>query len=422
MKPVPERAACQREYHRVIKETKIPRRGRDQALEDVYSRAAEPQHPQAQRSASCPGTSTHTWPQSPASLRAASWGQCAEAMQSKTVICLGFIHLGASTQSWLPLPHAHSKAGVGGPKLFTLRFPSVWLALGHSKEELHLFSFFLPLPFWEVLSPLSFSEPHHACVHTHTHIHTHTHVCTHTISCESKKTRKKTKSWQMLIFPLNCTYFIVFLSVFLPRRPPDLAHSPNSLHCGQMSQIMWGRSSPWKYAVNECICPLILTLVFPSTAISPPTWKAPSLARSFGHSMGRKATAPLSEAKGKQSVIGSYLHTKVLAFQLEFPKLGGRKHPAEPPTNGQKTKNTQKWWVQNACPACMLSHFGHVRLCATPWNVACQAPLSMGFSRQEYWSGLPCLLEGYLPTQGSNTYLLFHWQVGSLPLAPPGKP
>ena len=40
-------------------------------------------------------------------------------------------------------------------------------------------------------------------------------------------------------------------------------------------------------------------------------------------------------------------------------------------------------------------------LCATPWTVAHQAPLSMGFSRQEYWSGLP-LLQGIFPNQGSN--------------------
>ena len=38
---------------------------------------------------------------------------------------------------------------------------------------------------------------------------------------------------------------------------------------------------------------------------------------------------------------------------------------------------------------CVLSHFSHVRLSATPWIMARQAPLSMGFSRQEYWSGLP---------------------------------
>ena len=39
--------------------------------------------------------------------------------------------------------------------------------------------------------------------------------------------------------------------------------------------------------------------------------------------------------------------------------------------------------------SCMLSHFSPVRLCATLWTAAHQAPLSTGFSRQEYWSGLP---------------------------------
>ena len=44
----------------------------------------------------------------------------------------------------------------------------------------------------------------------------------------------------------------------------------------------------------------------------------------------------------------------------------------------------------------------------------------MGFSRQEYWSGLPCPPPGNLPDQGLNPCLLslLHWQVGSLPLAP----
>ena len=48
----------------------------------------------------------------------------------------------------------------------------------------------------------------------------------------------------------------------------------------------------------------------------------------------------------------------------------------------------------------MLNCFSHVRLCATPWSVACQAPLSMGFSRQEYWSGLPCPPPWDLPDPG----------------------
>ena len=39
---------------------------------------------------------------------------------------------------------------------------------------------------------------------------------------------------------------------------------------------------------------------------------------------------------------------------------------------------------------CCTKSLSHVRLSVTPWTVAYQAPLSMGFSRQEYWSGLPC--------------------------------
>ena len=48
---------------------------------------------------------------------------------------------------------------------------------------------------------------------------------------------------------------------------------------------------------------------------------------------------------------------------------------------------------------------------ATPWTVARQAPLSMGFSRQEYWSGLPFLLQGIFLTQGSNPGLLHCRQI-----------
>ena len=48
----------------------------------------------------------------------------------------------------------------------------------------------------------------------------------------------------------------------------------------------------------------------------------------------------------------------------------------------------------------MLSRFSRVRLCATPWAVACQAPLSMGFFRQEYWSELPCPPPEDLPYPG----------------------
>ena len=45
----------------------------------------------------------------------------------------------------------------------------------------------------------------------------------------------------------------------------------------------------------------------------------------------------------------------------------------------------------------VLSHFSHVQLFATLWIVTWQTPLSMGFSRQEYWDGLPFPTPGNLP-------------------------
>ena len=48
----------------------------------------------------------------------------------------------------------------------------------------------------------------------------------------------------------------------------------------------------------------------------------------------------------------------------------------------------------------MPSRFSCVRLCVTPWTAARQAPLSLRFSRQEYWSGLPCPSQEDLPDPG----------------------
>ena len=50
--------------------------------------------------------------------------------------------------------------------------------------------------------------------------------------------------------------------------------------------------------------------------------------------------------------------------------------------------------------ACVLSRFSGVQLFATLWTVARQAPLSVKFSRQDYWSGLPCPAPGDLPDPG----------------------
>ena len=64
------------------------------------------------------------------------------------------------------------------------------------------------------------------------------------------------------------------------------------------------------------------------------------------------------------------------------------------------------------CPLCVCSV---VNDSATPGTVARQAPLSMGFSREEYWTGLPCPPQGIFPTQGWNPRLLhlLQWQADS---------
>ena len=62
---------------------------------------------------------------------------------------------------------------------------------------------------------------------------------------------------------------------------------------------------------------------------------------------------------------------------------------------GKRCRSNLLLWMHCA----VLSH---IQLSATPWTEVHQAPLSMEFSRHEYWSGLPCLPSGIFPTQGSN--------------------
>ena len=69
----------------------------------------------------------------------------------------------------------------------------------------------------------------------------------------------------------------------------------------------------------------------------------------------------------------------------------------------------------------MVKLLSRVRLFATPWTAAYQAPPSMGFSRQEYWSGLPFPSPGDLPNPGiePGSPAL---EADTLTSEPPGKP
>ena len=81
------------------------------------------------------------------------------------------------------------------------------------------------------------------------------------------------------------------------------------------------------------------------------------------------------------------------------------------------------WKLGIIVGVCVLSCFSRVQLFATLWTVACQAPLSMGFSRQKYCNGQLFPLSGDLPDSENSCLLgLLPWQAVSLPLSPPGKP
>ena len=68
---------------------------------------------------------------------------------------------------------------------------------------------------------------------------------------------------------------------------------------------------------------------------------------------------------------------------------------------------------------CLLSRLSRVWLFATPWTIARQASLSMEYSRQEYWSGLPCPPPSFWPRIEAVSP---HWQADSFPLSNWGSP
>ena len=71
---------------------------------------------------------------------------------------------------------------------------------------------------------------------------------------------------------------------------------------------------------------------------------------------------------------------------------------------------------------CVCCCFNRVWLCAILWTIVCKTPMSMRFSRQKYWIGLPCSFPVDLPDTGIKPVSLsLHWQGSYLPLAPPGK-
>ena len=106
--------------------------------------------------------------------------------------------------------------------------------------------------------------------------------------------------------------------------------------------------------------------------------------------------APLSQSQsspGGRWQPGKLSH-RVLNLFLELSfVLSYRKSKMSQPLPGKISTRCNKH-------VCVLSHYNLVRLFATPWTVAHEAFLSMGFFRQGYWSGLPCPSPGDPPDPG----------------------
>ena len=121
------------------------------------------------------------------------------------------------------------------------------------------------------------------------------------------------------------------------------------------------------------------------------------------------------EPGGQQGTVISYMYTHFLFFRFSS-HLSHTEHRVEFPV--LYSRFSLVMYFMRVC--CLLSRFSRVRLFTTLWTVARQAPLSMGFSRQEYQSGLSFPPPGYLPDPGMEpvSLSLLHWQAGSSPLAP----
>ena len=108
-------------------------------------------------------------------------------------------------------------------------------------------------------------------------------------------------------------------------------------------------------------------------------------------------------------------HSSVLAWRIP-----GTGKPGGLPSIGSHRVGHDCSDAAAAAATVKVKSLSCVQLFGTPWTVACQAPLSMGFSRQGYWSGLPFPSPGYLPNTGIKPRSLA-LQVGFLPSEPPGN-
>ena len=143
----------------------------------------------------------------------------------------------------------------------------------------------------------------------------------------------------------------------------------------QFSVILIKNHKVWGWSALACPRPYV-----PSTSLRCKIWQIP---------------APLPAKRGTWSTRrarGSTHNPQLWTLPLQLRSPAGR----------GCVQDQKKTWKFPTYVVTVVESLHHVQLFANPWTIACQAPLSMGFSRQEYWSGSPFPPPRDLPNPGTD--------------------
>ena len=153
---------------------------------------------------------------------------------------------------------------------------------------------------------------------------------------------------------------------------------------------------------------------------------------------GSTSSLRCHQNKIKRHIKHKMFYTELLMFSYKLVHFSVLlifiKGSSSPPDSGSQPQKSCRWmplfltshnWP-NKVKSSQVKSLSHVRLFATPWTIAYQAPLSMGFSRREYWSGLPFPSPGDLPDPGTKPespalQILYHLGHIANPIASPVK-
>ena len=202
----------------------------------------------------------------------------------------------------------------------------------------------------------------------------------------------------------------------------------NSIQSESRLVVSWGWGEGLERNVERL--PMVIGFLFEvmkmfiSVDIQKPLWKDEFYSKLYHY------ISKISYLMKKETLLSDWAHAKPPSIKIRNQTLiiflpcssylGNRRdwkksRKSLTPFSSSRQRDKTSRDVDFKMQACMLSRFSCFWLFVTPRAVAHQAPLSMGFSLQEYWSGSPALLQGIFQIQGLNLWLLcfLHWQVGS---------